>query len=159
MSPKLQLLQYINGYLPTRKFLCTRGVVGSPLCLICFEIDNFQHFFYECEEVKAIWEHILLNIKNKLSLRDDFVSVRTVLFGYPAGPAVVNLIILIVKQYLVTNKLSQCQTKHVFKEGAIEAIVNHWRVERIIAIKNKSLDKFISKWRMIIGSDGELLLV
>ena len=96
----------------------------------------------------------MLNIKNKLSLRDDFVSVRTVLFGYPAGPAVVNLIILIVKQYLVTNKLSQCQTKHVFKEGAIEAIVNHWRVEIIIAIKNKSLNNCISKWSMIIGSDA-----
>ena len=148
----------LNRYIPTRKFLCTRGVVGSPLCLTCFEIDNLQHFLYECVEVKPIWEHILVQIKSKLSLRDDFVSVSTVLFGYPSAPSVVNLIILIVKQYLATNKLNQYQTKHVYKEVAIETIVNHWRIERIIAMKNKYLGKFISKWDRMTDGNGDLWL-
>ena len=45
-STKLQSLQFrvLNRYIPTRKFLCTRNVVGSPLCLTCFEIDTLQHF-------------------------------------------------------------------------------------------------------------------
>ena len=108
--------------------------------------------------MKPIWEHILSHIKNKLSLREEFISVKTVLFGHTSVPSVVNLIILVVKQYLVTNKLNQCQAKHVYREGAIEAISNHWRVERRVAMKNKLMDKFQNKWCAMTDSSGELWL-
>ena len=46
-STKLQSLHYrvINRFIPTRRYLCVRGVVGSPLRLKCFETDDLQHFF------------------------------------------------------------------------------------------------------------------
>ena len=40
-ATRLQALHFriVNRYIPTRKYLCTRGVVGSPLCLKCFGVD------------------------------------------------------------------------------------------------------------------------
>ena len=47
-STRLHSLHFriINRYIPTRKYLCTRGVTGSPLCLKCFKIDDLEHFFF-----------------------------------------------------------------------------------------------------------------
>lgn len=159
-STKLQSLQYrvINRYIPTRKFLCTREVVGSPLCLKCFEVDNFEHFFYHCRDVRSIWEHVLSQLKNKFALQDDFDSVQTVLFGYPSAPLVVNLIILLVKQYVVTNKLNQGQSNYLGKEGAIEAIAGYIRIEKNIAMRRDKMIKFREKWSKISDSNGDLLL-
>ena len=55
-STKLQSLQYriLHRYIPTRKLLCSRNVVGSKLCNRCFEVDNLQHFFFLCEDVKEV---------------------------------------------------------------------------------------------------------
>ena len=103
-STRLQSLQYriINRYIPTRKYLCTINVIGSRLCHTCFEVENLQHFFYECTDVKEIWMHMLRRLKNLFSLPNEFIDIKVVIFGFLAAPPVVNLVILLCKQHILT---------------------------------------------------------
>ena len=151
-STKLQSLQYriLHRYIPTRKFLCSRNVIGSKLCRKCFEVDNLQHFFYACEDVSEIWKVVLTRLKNKFSFLNDFLSVDTVIFGCVNSPPIVNLVILLCKQYITSCKLSEDYNTSPSLEGAIQVITNQHRVEEVIAKKTNSLDQFEKKWEKVI---------
>ena len=107
-------------------------MVGSPLRFKCFKVDNLEHLFYRCRDVRSIWEHVLSEMKNKFTLQEDSVSVKSVLFGCLA-PLAANLITLLAKQYVVANKLNQSQSNPLSTEGASEAVTCHLRVEKNIA--------------------------
>ena len=155
-STKLQSLQYrvLHRYIPTRKFLCTRNIIGSRLCKTCFEVDDLQHFFYQCVDVKNIWSVVLSRLKSQFLLPNDFVSVNTVLFGYIGSPAVVNLIILLCKQYIISSKLWEDCSSNITIQGAIRIIVNQYRIEELVAKKANSLDQFLKKWEKVVYRNG-----
>ena len=155
-STKLQSLQYrvLHRYIPTRKFLCTRNIIGSRLCKTCFEVDDLQHFFYQCVDVKNIWSVVLSRLKSQFLLPNDFVSVNTVLFGNIGSPAVVNLIILLCKQYIISSKLWEDRSSNITMQGAIRIIVNQYRIEELVAKKANSLDQFLKKWEKVVYRNG-----
>ena len=155
-STKLQSLHYriLHRYIPTRKFLCTRNVVGSKLCRNCFEVDNLQHFFYECIDVRGIWDNVLSRIMNAFHLPNSFVSVNTVIFGSSSSPAIVNLIILLCKQYVISCKLNEECTNRPNIKGAIKMIVNEHFAEKINAKSKNTLDQFWKKWQTVIDRSG-----
>ena len=135
-STRLQSLHFriINRFIPTRKYLCTRGVVGSPLCLKRFEIDDFEHFFVVCVDVKMVWENMITQIRSKFSLPSNFYSFQTLILGSPAAPTIVNLILLLTKQYIVNCKLGtddRLQTPHI--ACLIEVISREAEAEKIMA--------------------------
>ena len=80
-STKLQSLQYriLHRYLPTRRFLCIRGVVDDPFCNECGEIETIQHYVVDCHEVKLFWNEVAEKVNQKLKLSHRF-NPR------PAGP-------------------------------------------------------------------------
>ena len=155
-STKLQSLQYrvLHRYIPTRRFLCTRSIIGSKLCRTCFEVDDLQHFFYRCTDVKNIWDVVLTRLKSLFLLPSDFVSVNTVLFGYLESPSVVNLIILLCKQYIVSRKLWDDLPSNLTVQGAIQTIINQFRIEEIVAKKANLHDQFLEKWDKVIDRNG-----
>lgn len=159
-STRLQSLQFrvLHRYIPTRKFLCSRNIVGSRLCLTCFEIDTIQHFFYSCSDVEAIWETILSKLQNIFRLPGDFSTLNTVIFGYVRGPPVVNLILLLCKQYIVSSKLgSSPRTPNV--EGAMQCIINQYETEKLIAITARKTELFSTKWEGVVDRNGNNMLV
>ena len=153
-STKLQSLQYriLHRYIPTRKFLWSRNVIGSKLCKTCFEVDTLQHFFYLCEDVTGLWDVVLPRLKNKFNLPDSFVSVSTVTFGYTQAPDVVNLILLLCKQYITSCKLREDYIRPSLN-GAIGGIINHCRAEEVIAKNKNSLEKFRERWKFVVDRD------
>ena len=153
-STKLQTLHYrvMHRYLPTRRFLYVRKVIDSPACKYCNEIDTIVHFLYECRTVINIWERVFqsLNIRSENHMKDA-------LFGILHGRIAHNLIILIVKQYIVTCKLSG-QNRRITYEG-LKATVNHYlEGERLIAYKDNKIDSFNDKWQHVIDDNGEIAL-
>ena len=158
ISTKLQSLHYriINRYIPTRKFLAVRGIVGSPLCVRCLEPDDLKHFFFECESVKPLWNTILPQLKAKYNLRNDFLHYETVLLGYPQAPPIVNLILLLVKQYIVNRKLNKDGEEEPSIEGAKMDIINFCYAEGMLAVKRNRIQAHKEKWKFIWSSDVPL---
>ena len=156
MSTQLQTLHYriINRYIPTKKFLVTRGITGSPLCNHCDQIDDLKHHFYECPNIKRIWEKLLTKIKRAFRLKNEFVSCETVMLGSPSAPSVVNLIILIIKQRILSCKISSEGNFDLLHFECLTNIIkNQEKAEYLIAEKNNRLEKHKEKWRVIINND------
>ena len=158
-STKLQSLQFrvLNRYIPTRKFLCNRNVIGSMLCRRCFQIDNLQHFLYYCEDVRPLWDYILCKLKESFSLPAEFLKIETVLFGFVKAPAVVNLIALLCKQYIVNCKVNE-NPRVPNVEQCIRSIVMYYRAEKLMAKKQNRMDKFLAKWDKIVDSEDNSTL-
>ena len=57
-ATKLHALQYriLHRYIPTHRFLYTRGVTDSDVCRKCSCSDTLEHFF-GCSEVKLLWRY------------------------------------------------------------------------------------------------------
>ena len=148
-STRLQSLHYriINRYIPTRRYLCTRGVIGSPLCRKCFMMDDLQHFFVECPDVKQLWSAISELIGQNLALQEQILDCQSIILGCPKAPDVVNLIILIAKQHIVASKLS---TDNVLEPriSAVKAMIEKtYRAESIIAKRRGKTDGLNKKWK------------
>ena len=83
--------------------------------------------------------------------------MKDALFGILHGRIVRNLIILIVKQYSITCKLSG-QNRRITYE-CLKATVNHYlEGERLIAYKDNKIDSFNDKWQHVIDDNGEIAL-
>ena len=153
-STKLQSLQFrvLHRYIPTRKFLYNKNVIGSSLCRRCFQPDTLQHFFFGCEDVRRLWDEILHKLKEIYSLPHDFLRVDTILFGFPSAPAVVNLIILLCKQYILYCKGNETSTvpNH---EQCLRSIFMYYSAEKQIAKKQNRMKELIAKWDKIIDLD------
>ena len=160
-STRLQSLHYriVNRYIPTRKYLSTRGIVGSPLCPKCPEVEDMKHFFFECSDVKPVWEKILRQLKEKFHLTTELCSFQSVILGYPSAPPVVNLILLLIKQYIVTRKIGMTDRPSQMQIENIKAIiVSQAQAEWQIAKKHKKMEKHNKKWELICDAERNILL-
>ena len=106
-STRLHSLHFriVHRCIPTLKFLHTRYVVESPLCPLCGVDERLDHFLFRCQDVRHIWSRLLPNLKQRFRLNSDFGTCKTVLFGYRKVKPLVNLLILLVKQYILSCKL------------------------------------------------------
>lgn len=152
-STRLQSLQFrvLHRYLPTRRFLFIRKVTNDQTCRFCNEIENTVHFLYECQSVKhRIWDRMFRDLH---IISDD--PRRDAVFGIIDGRHAHNLIIILIKQYIVSCKLSTPVVEPSFfgVKGAIKHCIE---TERIIARKNEKLEKFRIKWNGFIDEDGQI---
>lgn len=154
-STKLQTLQYriLNRFLPTKKYLFIRNVVETSECPACKQIDTLEHFLFSCVEVKCLWEALFCRI-NKLSLN----SVHTVLFGVARNNYAINLLVLLVKQYIVNCKLASVTTVPT-TQGLAWFLKHHINIERQIAIGGEKLQSFNEKWSRFLDVNNEFNLV
>ena len=160
-STRIQSLHYriVHRYIPTRKFLSTRGVVGSPLCLKCLRIDTLQHFFCECDDTRPIWDTITHQLSDIFAVQINTTQYQKILLGLPNAPPIVNLVMLLLKEYIVRCKLSQLDRLHEPRvENFKQIILNHWRAELLIAKKNDKTEAHTKKWRDLFDANNNLLL-
>ena len=75
------------------------------------------------------------------------------MFGLPRGKAVVNVIILIAKQFIVTRRFNE---ERVRWNEFVQYLSRYCQMEKIIAIKNKNIDRFISKWAPLLSRDLQI---
>ena len=160
-STRLQALHFriVNRYIPTRKYLCTRGVVGSPLCLKCFEVDDLEHFFVECIDVKDLWKDILSKLKEVFKLSSNFGAYQSLILGSPEDPPIVNLIVLITKQYIVNCKLSPNDTtQEPSVLRLLGVITGYAQAEKIIAKEHNRVQEYNEKWKAFLDERGNVAL-
>lgn len=158
-STRLQSLHYriIHRYIPTNKFLSTRGIVGSPLCSHCLELDDLKHFFFDCELVKPIWQKVLPKLKSKFHLSEEFLHYDSVLLGFPKAPPVVNLIMLIIKQHIVTHKLNKDASYQPDYENLRKEIITFCYAEGLVARNRNKVQAHRDKWKLLWSGEVPLM--
>ena len=150
-STKLQSLQFriLHRYFSTKTFLFARHVTTDPFCDNCGMLDTLQHYFFDCALVQSLWINIALKV-NARGIAVQF-SQKDVLFGSDRFPDVINLIILVAKQFIVHEN---CRDGDKDITAFKEALSKIFYMERYIAKKNGNIEKFKLRWApFVCGSD------
>ena len=88
----------------------------------------------ECKDVKELWKIIVSKLKELFRLPSNFCCYQSLILRSAAAPHIVNLIVLITKQYIVNCKLSnndKVQEPSVLCR--LNVIAGYAQAERIIA--------------------------
>ena len=151
-STKLQALQYriLHRYVPTKRYLYIRRLSESPQCLQCRGEDTLEHFLYQCSNVERIW----IKIFSGLGIATQN-GLSHVIFGILDERSSINLVILLVKQYIVSCKLSHDQIEPKF-EGARATLNHHVQLEKHNAIVNNAVKAFTDKWRGLLDENDQI---
>ncbi|XP_058734139.1 uncharacterized protein LOC131605852 [Vicia villosa] len=79
LPPKIKVFawRFFIDRLPTRDQLLKRGValVSCPNCVLCgSSLESSSHLFFNCQEVKAVWNHVFfwLGIPEEINVEDLF---------------------------------------------------------------------------------------
>ena len=155
-STRLQSLQFkiIHRFFPTRRYLCTRKVVEDPFCNNCGNIESLEHCFYECNEVAAFWSALERALNVKLPMREKVkLTCHDVMFGCLGRPDVINLIILVAKQFIVSQRIRE----GLFNMDQFRpALLKMFRMEKRNALANVKMDRFRERWTHFIDIAGAL---
>ena len=146
-STKLQTLQYriLHRYLPTQRYLFIRNVTETPECRQCKQMDTIEHFLFECDKIRPIWNKIF----TKLNLMNVNV-MQMVIFGALGKKSAINLLIILVKQYIVQCKLATIASTPTI-HGLVPFINHHVDIERRSAVANNHEETFRQKWSASVG--------
>ena len=153
-STKIQSMQYriIHRYIPTNRYLFIRKIIDSPQCTRCRRDDTLEHFFYECAGINKIWEVVF----TRLEIQAENCA-RHIIFGMPEERDVINIIILLVKQYIIRCKLSY---EHIEPriEGARMQINNFIMLEKYTFQQNNAIVCFSRKWHGLLDKNDQIKL-
>ena len=154
MSTKLQSLQYriTHRYFPTRRFLCIRQVTDDPFCDSCGIVETLEHYFFYCAEVLEFWQDLVdkLNQKPIVTGLINFTCYE-VMFGSSKYPAVVNLIMLLGKQFIVNQHYSD---SIINLQAFRPVLLKHFNMEKAIAHDQSKVDRLRDRWRAFIADDS-----
>ena len=146
-NTKLQWLQYRINHriLATNKFLFRIKILDDPNCCFCgLENESIEHLFWDCELVQIFLEQLEnLFLENGISIP---FTKKYFLFGNTArmckGDAH-NMIYFCVKQYIYNTRYFK---KSLCVQSVIEKLKYQYSLEKMIAVKNKSLNYFNHMW-------------
>ena len=100
---------------------------------------------------------MISQLKRKFSLPGDFNTYQSVILGVPAAPPIVNLILLLTKQYIVSTKLCYDDTGSVPRMShLLNVITKHAEAENIISKKQNNMELFHKKWERLIDEGGSV---
>ena len=149
-STRLQSLQYriTHRYFPTRRFLFIRGVTEDPFCDNCGEVETLSHLFCTCPAVQPFWDALLEIINSRVE--NGIFTERDILFGGIKSNAVVNMILLVAKQFLIhCRQRDYAPNLRAFRPTLLRA----FDTEKASAVKNGKLDHFRERWAPFLQDD------
>lgn len=83
-------------------------LIDNPICNVCPEVDNLQHFFINCSYVYAFWRN-LYSWFNAILNHNFIIDEKDILFGicgFGDKIFVTNYIILHAKLYIYKNRVN-----------------------------------------------------
>lgn len=104
----LKTFQYklLHRILPTNTFLFKIGFVNSKVCTFCKNHDEtIEHVFYECCHIQAFLHEFFVRLKRVF--HDINIDKKNILLGYPEYSSLLNLLVIIVKNYIYKCKLDE----------------------------------------------------
>ena len=117
----------------------------DPRCYFCKnELDTTWHILYNCEKVKCLWRLLICWLNYILNMEIELNEEIAICNAFEGNQAdLLNLIILITKQYIYAVKCTKSELKIL---TLIQKIYDTKNAERIIAIGQNRMYKFHKKW-------------
>ncbi|XP_043218190.1 uncharacterized protein LOC122379777 [Amphibalanus amphitrite] len=158
-STRLQSLQHriIHRYFPNRRFLHTRQVIDDPFCDNCGEIDTMQHYFFECSYVRKFWRGLSSMLNERTDAAGTIeITCYNALFGGRQYANIVNCMILLAKQFIVTqHSHDTAPNMQAFRP----VLSRMFDMEKTIAVKGSKVDEFRDRWKLFIRPGTLELLI
>ena len=129
---RLRLLQWkiIHNIYPTKILLHKMKIEESPKCITCNEIDYSEHFFYECRQVKPVWNEIEKIIMVKIGKRIN-LKMRDVMLGIVGLEGVSKSILIEINHIILVGKLVISKFKYGNKKFSINLIKQELRFRKL----------------------------
>ena len=146
---KLRWFQFrlLSCKLVTNALVAKWDTGKTPLCTFCREeIENVPHLILKCKKVKTLWKQVcrwltyVLKLQVQLQLTDTQIVFNNVKGRYAE---VINIVILIVKQYIYASK---CLEEELGFRQMYNRIQEYRKVEKIVAFKTGKMLKYVKKW-------------
>ena len=105
-----------------------------------------MHIFWLCKHVQAFWNTVILWIFFKTKIRLQ-VNAQTIMLGNPnhsKKDSVVNLIILIAKQYIYIK--SKCKSQQLTLTGFQKSLNMYYYIDKYTSTINNRVIKFEEKY-------------
>ena len=115
---------------------------NNPTCHRCESIDTITHYFFSCVEVRSFWEIFFRYINLKTHPRQFQCNRHNIMFGFPQGPAVINLLILLAKQYLHFRKR---QSQFISFDAYLSYVNGVRDAEKLTATIEDKMETFATK--------------
>ena len=117
----------------------------SPLCSFCNSSpETLHHLFWDCPKVQKIWECVKRILKHFLDIEVDMCESCVMLNNFTClKKDTVNIIVLIVKQYIYASK---CLQEDLNFNACMSKIVDYYNADKILAVQNGNLPTLYKKW-------------
>jgi hypothetical protein len=148
---KLRTFQYktIYNLTPCALYLKRIGKADSDKCPDCGELDEIIHYFGECSFLQTFWQSFA-NWWAEISQSRIEIDARVIMFGDVSKGKLsdeMNACLIIAKWHIYKEKLAG--NKPFFYKFLCQ-LKYHLVIERCIATRNNSLQKFERKWEAIL---------
>ena len=115
----------------------------SKNCILCGEINNIQHFFAECVNVRTFWQELKIWLRNN-EQKDISINTNNIIFGiYKESNYQANFYILHAKWYIHLQRESM-------RPICLTTFLNYFKtvliVEQQISCNLKTNSEFRKIW-------------
>ena len=147
---KLRSFQYrlLNNALTTNVNLQQWRIQSNSDCTFCKDhVETVLHLLVECVMVKTVIWKPLQQWLNYFCYVDLTLEAHTLILNdyKDSFPDMVNTIILITKQYIYA---ARCLNEQLSFPKLISKIHLYKMIEKVIANRNRSVEKIKNKWQM-----------
>ena len=102
------------------------------------------HLFFNCSMLRPFWDDLLCAINRKRS--GISLTENDVMFGGIRLPAVVNLVIMVVKQFITYSRHRDSMSN---MQAFRSMLLKVFEMERTVAVKRGRIDKFRKRWALV----------
>ena len=113
---------------PTKKYLKKIGKATHSVCEKCDKLDDLEHFFVTCDEIKLIWVKVNEIISN-ISCRNVKLTTQNVLFGINENDKKLHLCI---NSIISVAKMCISKYKYGQKVNILILLEQELRIRKII---------------------------
>lgn len=147
LDTKSREFQYklLNRCLITNSFLNKIGIIPSPACSFCGEMnESLEHFFISCRYTKDFWAEVIKWFDNQ-GVKIKHLSEKDIMFGILRceDELLINHILIIAKQYLYSCRQNKSLPSIKVLNLKIKTI---HQLETMIAKSNNKLKAHNMKW-------------
>jgi hypothetical protein len=106
----------IHNLIATNLNLFTWNIKDSPLCILCNEVEDYDHFFTSCSYLRQFWSKVNTTFK-KCGISKNMNKLENIIVGYKIETPEYNIVNVILSfiVYVVyqTYMLSDRRTNHI----------------------------------------------
>jgi hypothetical protein len=144
---------FLNRNLPTNKGLTYMKKKQNSKCNWCEKEEDIKHLYWECNATRRVWKELALRYRT-ITGKTFFLRKEKCLLGVSLmDKSLINKnslklqrsLCLLTKHYIHLCKCAEEDTEPT-EYGLRNYLKEYIRIEKWIAEKNKSLDKFSDRW-------------